>query len=310
MKYLFGPVNSRRLGLSQGIDLIPDGVCSFNCIYCEVGRPKQLTSRRFEYSPVKEIIAELETLFQNRELADSIDVFTITASGEPTLHSGIKDVITAVKKRSGKPVTVLTNGSTLYLSKVRRDLSTADIVVPSLDAVLLSPFRKVNRPANDVDLEAIIKGIAKFKQEFSGQLWLEILLVTGINDRPEDIAALRKAIKFIGPDKIQLNTVARPPIESFAKPLTEAELRAAAAKLGDKVEIIASFSGTDKKIAVDVKRCDIIELLRRRPGTVRDISQALSANKNVITSHLQHLQDEGVIITTRHSNKEYWLLKE
>jgi wyosine [tRNA(Phe)-imidazoG37] synthetase (radical SAM superfamily) len=308
MKYLFGPVNSRRLGLSQGVDIIPAGICNFNCIYCEVNRPKQLSSERLEYTPVKEIIREIDSIFTNRELADAIDVFTITASGEPTLHASIGTIIKAIKERTKKPVTVLTNGGLLHLPEVRDDLALADIVVPSLDAALNKSFRKINRPAPDTDLETIISGIATFKQEFKGQLWLEVLLVKEINDRPEDIAALKEAISAIKPHKVQLNSVIRPPFESFCKPVLPEELETIAQKLGNTVEIIANFSKKDKIINKDIQQCDIIELLKRRPGTTDDICEALRATPDQIDQITGQLAQKGTINYTEHSSKKYWII--
>jgi wyosine [tRNA(Phe)-imidazoG37] synthetase (radical SAM superfamily) len=307
MKYLFGPVNSRRLGLSQGIDIIPAGICNFNCVYCEVSRAKQLTSQRQEYTPVKEIIAEIDSIFANKESAQAIDVFTITASGEPTLHTGIGAVIKAIKAKTDKPVTVLTNGGLLHLSEVRDDLALADIVVPSLDAASDASFRRINRPAPDTNLEKIIAGIATFKQEFQGELWLEVLLVKKINDTPEDIAALKEAVLSIKPDKVQLNSVIRPPFESFCKPLSHEKLQTIAKELGNKVEIIASFSKKDKIINKDIQQCDIIELLKRRPGTTNDICEALRANPDQIEHLLTQLVQKDAISSTQHSSKKYWI---
>ena len=310
MKYLFGPVNSRRLGLSQGIDLIPEGVCNFNCIYCEIGKKKKLTTRRHEYSPTQDIIAEINSIFLNSALADAIDVFTITASGEPTLHSGIREIIAFVKSHTLKPVTVLTNGGTLHLADVRESLLLADIVVPSLDAVLPLTFQKINRPAPGSNIEKIIAGIGQFRKEFQGQLWLEILLVQGVNNSKADIQALKEAIETIQPDKIQLNTVVRPPIENFANPVTSSQLEEVAEELGGNIEIIANFNKKSKISTEEINRCDIIELLRRRPGTTIDLCQALRAEATKIESLLRELTQEEIITATKHSEQEYWILKE
>lgn len=306
MKYLFGPVNSRRLGLSQGIDLLPSGLCNFNCIYCEVNRPKKLTLKRQEYFPTKDIIAEIGTIFSDKKRADALDVFTITASGEPTLHSGLGSIVTALKEKTKKTVTVLTNGGLLHLADVQRDLTDADIVVPSLDTARRKSFQKINRPAAGTDLKQIIRGIAEFRQRFTGQLWLEILFVEGVNDTAEDIVELKKAVSMIQPDKIQLNTVARPPIESFAKPLTQTKLHSFAEEFGDKAEIIAHFTKKDGESSKNVGQSEILELLRRRPGTEADICESLHGNPQEIKEILSQLAQEKKIFSTQHASQLYW----
>ncbi len=310
MKYLFGPVNSRRLGISQGIDLLP-GFCSYNCIYCEVNCQKIQTLERREYTPTVDIIAELDSLFakQNRG-GTTPDVYTITASGEPTLHSGIGKIIRHIKANTDRPVNVLTNGSLLYLQEVRDDLMTADVVAPSLDSALPDSFRRINRPATGIDLEKIIAGIQQFRLAFPGKLWLEILLAKNINDSEEDCTALMKAVKFISPHKTQLNTVDRPPFEDFALPVSHTRLEEIARNLSGQVEIIASpiKQKTATQKTIDDSR--IIELLRRRPCTCLDIAQALQYDKLQTEVTLQRLADAKQITLAVHRNQNYWTVNK
>lgn len=309
MKYLFGPVNSRRLGLSLGIDLIPAGMCNYNCIYCEVNRPKQYAAVRAEYTPTAEIIAEISTVLANPEKLKDIDVFTITASGEPTLHAGLGAIIEFIKKKTTKPVTVLTNGGLLALADVRRDLAKADIVVPSLDAARKSSFQKINRPIANTDLQAVIGGLAKFREEFHGKFWLEVLLAEGINDQQEDINALKIAIAKIQPDKIQLNTVVRPPIEAFARPLSKERFLEIAKELGEKVEIIASFQKKPAQPLKNIAEEEILEFLKRRPGTESDLCEALGADKQQIHQNIKQLAYADKIVKKTHNSKDYWTAK-
>lgn len=306
MKYLFGPVNSRRLGRSQGIDLIPNNVCNFNCIYCEVGSRGLVTAERREYTPTAEIIAELDQLFADEARSQAIDVFTVTATGEPTLHTGIGRVITHLKRKTAKPVAVLTNGSLLSLPEVRAALLAADIVIPSLDAARPASFRKINRPPTNTDLAAIVAGLQQFTAEFSGQVWLEILLAKGINDQDEDIAALRGAIQEIKPDRVQLNTVVRPPLEKFAQPLSHGELLHVAQQLGGKVEIIAAFKQGESKHFTPLQAEEIVQMLHRRPCTADDIRVALNLEPGAVTSCLDELALAGRIKATPHAGKDYW----
>ncbi len=302
MKYLFGPVNSRRLGLSQGIDLLPAKICDFNCIYCEIGSTTNLTCERQEYTPSSEIIAEINLLLADQH--PPIDIFTITASGEPTLHTGLGRIIAHLKQKTAKPVAVLTNGSLLYRQEVRRELQEADIVIPSLDAALEKSFRKINRPAECVSLADIISGMKLFCKEFNGQVWLEILLLKGINDSPEEIAALRKAVADIQPNKIQLNTVARPPLESYAAPLKENELKEISRQLPGSVEIIVDFAKRKRKNCGNATEADILAMLRRRPCTESDIREALNLAR--VQPLLDRMITENVLTRTMHSGKTFY----
>lgn len=306
MKYLFGPVNSRRLGLSLGIDLLPAKICNFNCIYCEVGPTTIFSCERKEYTPAAEIIAEIDSFLATPGQAKPIDVFTITASGEPTLHSGLGRIISHLKARTALPVAVLTNGSLLYREDVRQDLEHADIVIPSLDAAREESFRKINRPAQCAKLQEIIEGLCLFARNFRGELWLEILLCKGINDSAQDLAALRQALTAIKPAKIQLNTVIRPPLETFAKPLTEAELGDISRQLPGTVEIIADFRKRKRANARSAQKTELLEMLQRRPCTEIDICEALNLDHNSTARLLQELTESGEIAHSAHRGKIYY----
>lgn len=310
MKYLFGPVNSRRLGISQGIDLLPQKICNFNCIYCEVGPNLITTCDRKEYTPTKEIIAEIDELFADQRAVDHIDVFTVTASGEPTLHTGIGTIIKHIKSKTAKPVTVLTNGSLFYLKEVRDDLLAADIVIPSLDSAMLPSYRKINRPAHCAELEAILKGLSLFCKEFTGQVWLEILFAKGINNTPEDIAALKAAVRTISPNRIQLNTVARPPLEAFAAPLSQGELETIAQQFEGQVEILVDFTTRAREKFHQAGETDILQMLKRRPCTAADISEALNLDPAQTENQLHRMESAGLLKITRHNDKNYYQARQ
>lgn len=313
MKYLFGPVNSRRLGLSLGVDLLPAKICNFNCIYCEVGPTTQLTCERKEYIPTGEIIAEIDE-FVAGERPGAVDVFTITGSGEPTLHSGIGRIIRHLKEKTSRPVVVLTNGSLFHLPEVRQELASADIVIPSLDSALSSGLRKINRPATGVELTELISGLADFTREFKGMVWLEILLVKGINDSQEEIAALREAVAVINPERVQLNTVARPPLEAFAAALSREDLAAVAARLegafAGRVEVLAGFSaGNDEEDGTQEDKIgseEVVQMLRRRPCTAPDICEALQIEPGRLADILRSLEQEGRVRIMPHNGDDYY----
>ncbi len=306
MKYLFGPVNSRRLGLSLGIDLVPAKICNFNCIYCEVGPTTVFTCDRKEYTPTADIIEEIDNFLATVNPSRPVDVFTITGSGEPTLHTGLTEIIRHLKDKTGKPVAVLTNGSLLHLKEVREALRDADIVIPSLDAAREESFRKINRPSQCARLKEIIDGLSLFCAEFKGKLWLEILLAKDINDSPEDITALQEALGRIKPAKIQLNTVVRPPLESFARALTEKELNDIGCQLPGKVEIIADFHKRERTDVQPAKKTELLEMLKRRPCTEADICEALNLDDKSTAKLIHLLKKSGEIIQTVHQGKNYY----
>lgn len=314
MKYIFGPVKSRRLGLSLGIDLLPAKICNFNCIYCEVGPTVNLTEERAEYSPTADILAEIEEFLGRDERARAVDVYTITGSGEPTLHTGIGRIIRYLKERIGQPVVVLTNGALLGRPEVAGELAAADIVVPSLDAARPESFRRINRPTQDSDLARIVQGLVDFTAGFSGRVWLEILLARGVNDAPEDIEALKEAVARIKPDRVQLNTVARPPLESFAHPLDHDDLALIAAELsevcGCGAEILVSRPAIDqdggRTNGAAIGPSEVLEMLKRRPSTAADICAALHLDQARTAKILTELTRTGRVEIVIHGGAEYF----
>lgn len=291
MSRLFGPVNSRRLGLSLGVDLIPPKTCTFDCIYCEVGRTTHLTLKR-QPCAVRAIIREIQEYFQKSHIPP--DFVTLAGSGEPTLNAGIGEIIAAIKALTQIPVAVLTNGALLHQAEVRRELRDADVVLPSLDAAREGAFRRLNRPAPGLTLETILAGLKTFRKEHRGQIWLEVMLLKGINDGEGELAALKREIAAIAPDRVQLNTAVRPVVEADAQALERHELEGIAAYLGQKVEIIASFDRPGPAAAA-VKDNAVVDMLSRRPMTARDLAQALGLPLPQVEKRLHRLQAAGLI---------------
>jgi wyosine [tRNA(Phe)-imidazoG37] synthetase (radical SAM superfamily) len=278
---------------------------------------------RGEHVPTEIILDEINGLLEDAARVSDIDVFTITASGEPTLHTGIGKIIRHIKEKSDKPVAILTNGSQLYLKEVRQDLLAADIVIPSLDAARPESFRRVNRPAKcSPDLETMIKGIVDFSREFAGEVWLEILLVESINDSPEDIAALKNVIGRIGPTRVQLNTVARPPFESFAKPLTHKRMEEVKREIEEgfvgPVDILTGSrenepsdsgkgrEGSLESVSLDKAENEIIEMLLRRPCTATDIAVTMSLEAERASEILKDMERRGRLTVKIHGGKKYY----
>ena len=293
LKYIFGPVPSRRLGRSLGIDLVPYKTCTFDCIYCDLGRTTHKTITRQAYVSSEEIQGELE--LNSSVLEKKPDFITLSGSGEPTLNTDIGEIIRRIKEITSTPVAILTNSSLLSLDEVRRDLSEADVVLPSLDAITPALFEYINRPHPSLRIEEIISGLIQFRKQYRGQIWLEVVFCRGINDDKEEIERLKGVIERIQPDRVQLNTPVRPPAEEFAYPLTTTQLEEIRKKLGDKAEIISEFGAPLGEEFNSVKDTEILNLIKRRPCTTEDISKALGLRIDEVVKHLDHLTKTGTI---------------
>ena len=238
MKYIYGPVQSRRLRNSLGISTVPHKVCSFDCVYCQLKRTTEKTTKRKDYVKKNEILEELSVFFQNKPPDLKIDYITFSGSGEPTLNKSIGTLIRAVKAMTPIPVALITNSSTLVDPNVRREILGIALIVPSLNAVTQDVFEKIDRPAKGVRVEDIIDGLLKFKQEFKGKMWLEIMLVRGLNDSPGYLKRIKKITDLIKPDRIQVNSPVRPPVEHWVKSASGASLKKAKEIFGDNCDIL------------------------------------------------------------------------
>jgi wyosine [tRNA(Phe)-imidazoG37] synthetase (radical SAM superfamily) len=290
--YFYGPVPSRRLGRSYGVDIVPFKVCTLDCIYCQLGKTTEKTTERRDYGPIEPILAELREIVAEGLKADFI---TIAGSGEPTLNLRLGELIDGIKKITDIPVAVLTNGTLLYKEDVRADCAKADVVMPSLDAGNEQTFQKVNRPHKDISIENLISGLCAFRDEFVGRIWLEVFFVEGLNTDAEQIAKIRNAIERIRPDKVQLNTAVRPTAEADIKRLDTEKLRAIAARLGPKCEVVADFSLSHHGRPPENKAEDVLSILKRRPCSLNDISSGLGIGRNEALKYITGLLHKGVI---------------
>ncbi|OGD12098.1 MAG: hypothetical protein A2Y86_09300 [Candidatus Aminicenantes bacterium RBG_13_62_12] len=300
---VYGPVPSRRLGFSLGIDILPFKICAYNCVYCQLGPSRKTRTRRGAFAPVGQVVSQVREALKK---AGRIDSITFSGSGEPTLHSGLGLMIREIKKFTDIPVTVLTNGSLLSNRAVRRGLKAADRVVPSLDAAAEDVFRAVNRPHPSLRLSRVLRGLSDFRREYKGQIWLEVMLVKGVNDSPAHIAALKKAVVHVRPDKVQLNTVVRPPAEKWAKPLSARELERICRKLGPGCEVVASFRGRAPKRAGPAELERVQAMIGRRPVTAADIERSLGLHRKILEIILLRLLGSGKIKSVRHRGKDFF----
>jgi wyosine [tRNA(Phe)-imidazoG37] synthetase (radical SAM superfamily) len=293
-QYIFGPGPSRRLGLSLGVDIVPFKTCPLDCVYCQLGRTTDKLTVRKDYTPVDKVVNQLK---QRLDKGVKADFVTISGSGEPTLHSRMGELIDKIKAITQIPIAVLTNAVLFDDPSVRADCSKADVVLPSLDAADQQTFERINRPCTDISIKNIITGLCRFREQFNGQIWLEVFIVEGLNTGPEQIAHLRSAIERIRPDKVQLNTAVRPTADLDVASVTQERLRQIASELSDRAEVVADFTapGHDKYITATAD--DILEMLRRRPCSMDDICRGLGLRPNEVVKHIDLLRKRAVIDT-------------
>jgi wyosine [tRNA(Phe)-imidazoG37] synthetase (radical SAM superfamily) len=308
MKNVFGPVPSRRLGRSLGIDVIPPKTCSYDCVYCESGPTTKLTFKRQAFVAPDQVIHQLEDYF--RKFPGSADALTFSSAGEPTLYEPLGELLRDIKKRfSSIPLMVLTNGSLLWDPAVRRDLLIADRVVPSLDAVTRDIFLKVNRPHPALDLSAIVEGIEAFRREYRGQLHVEVVLVSGMNDHADELVRIAQAIDRISPDRIELNTIVRPPAAPDVLGLCMEEMQKASAFFPrTRTQIIGRFQAaacSAKDSALDER---ILELVRRRPCTAAEMALSLGVEMALLEETLATLLETNRIGRYLFDNRDYWCI--
>jgi wyosine [tRNA(Phe)-imidazoG37] synthetase (radical SAM superfamily) len=296
-KHLFGPVPSRRLGISLGVDLVPHKVCSLNCVYCEVGKTTNLTIQRQEYIPLNDILTELKNYLDEKP---DLDYITFSGAGEPLLHNGIGKVISFIKDNYPQyKLALLTNSTLLYDKDVRNEILGIDLLLPSLDAVSEKVFKKLNRPNSKLDNNKIIEDLIEFRKSFKGKIWLELFIVPSLNDTQSELELLKKTITDISPDQVQLNTLDRPGTESWIEPITKNRMEEIADFFKPlPVEIIAKFQSRNKirSYQKDVEQ-QIIETIKRRPCTDKDLSEMLGIHINEINKYLSELLHEGSVVS-------------
>jgi len=291
-QYIFGPVPSRRLGLSLGVDIVPFKVCTLDCIYCQLGRTTEKTVVRKAYVPVEDVLTELEERLSEGVRADFI---TLSGSGEPTLNSGLGRVIDGIKGITAVPVALLTNGTLLCDEKVRAECLQADVILPSLDAGDEQTFWKINRPVAGISIEKLIAGLCELREVFAGEIWLEVFLVEGVNTEAEQIDKIKDAIRRIRPDKIQLNTAVRPTAEGFLERVSAEKLRTIASEIGGNSEVIADYSRPSRGKGVETGAEYVLSMLRRRPCSLADISAGLGVDLGQTRELVKRLQRKGLV---------------
>ena len=303
MTCVFGPVPSRRLGLSLGVDLIPAKTCTYDCLYCQVGRTRQKTVQTDAFVPIQEVIDELKKRLE----IFTPDAVTLSGSGEPTLYSKIDQVIAAIKKITDTKIVILTYGSLYGQEVVRRRVAGADIILPTLTTAFEETFRTIHRSHPELYLKSIIEGLKRLRQMYNGQIFLEVFLLAQINDSEKELKGLKKIIDVISPDKVQLNTVVRPPADQSAISLDMERLKEIRDFFGEKAEIIAE-APLRRSGQYDTMVESILEMAKRRPLRASDIATLFNMPLQEAEGVVKGLEIKGTLRQQEHLGEVYYML--
>ncbi|OGV34718.1 MAG: hypothetical protein A2020_00270 [Lentisphaerae bacterium GWF2_45_14] len=312
-KHIFGPVPSRRLGISLGVEIVPHKTCSMNCVYCECGKTNAFTMERREYVPVSEVTEQLDERLSS---GPELDYITFSGGGEPTLSSGIGKIIRHIKK--GYPqykLCLLTNGTLLGNDEVIKELKGIDLVIPSFDAVSASELETINIPCPGITVEDLIKGYVKFRSRVKCQFWLEIFIVPGVNDSDESIAAFADAVRRISPDKVQLNTLDRPGWVDWIKAAPEDIIRKFIGPIEKfaPVETVGKFKyktrGSSLRQPAEIDEA-LKVLLGGRPSTIEDISFSLGIDQAAAAESLARLERTEAVSQERRERGVFFMINK
>ena len=306
MNYVFGPVPTRRLGQSLGIDPVPLKTCNWNCVYCQLGRSMPMENERADFFPAEDILTEVEDALKSHQPGE-IDWITFVGSGETTLYTSLGWLIQEVKKLTSLPVAVITNGSLLHKREIRQDLSTADAVLPSLDAGTPDLYRRINRPYPTLSFESFIDGLIAFSEEYQGNLWVEVMLVKDLNDTEEELNKIATALERINPDEIHIMQPTRPPVETWVKPADEEGLKRALTILGDKARVIHPASGSfdlgGGKTIVEA----VVGIVTRHPMREDELVEALNSwTAGDVAKTLFTLAESGKVQVVERNGVRFW----
>lgn len=297
---VYGPVASRRYGLSLGIDPLPAKTCCYDCVYCQQGRTTRPSAKRRDLVPLDDVLHDVREAL---ERGPAPRVLTLAGSGEPTLYRPLGDLVAGLRSVSRAGIVLLTNGALMSDPDVRDAACAADVVCPSLDAADADTFRRINRPHPDIDFDRMVQGLQALRRSFSGRYDLEVFLARGINDGPDHLQRLARLARSIAPDAIQLNTAVRPPPGRMGLALTLDEMRRAAAIFGPTAEVIAGFEqGSPPRPAA--RKRDLLEVLERRPCTPAELALALGMDAGQVARMLDELESAGQVVEA--GDEGYW----
>jgi wyosine [tRNA(Phe)-imidazoG37] synthetase (radical SAM superfamily) len=315
MRRVYGPVPSRRLGRSLGVNPIPFKTCNYSCVYCQLGRTTHMTNQRRDFFPPEELLNEIKGVLEPASDEHELDFVTFIGEGEPTLCKSLGWLISKTKELADIPVAVDTNGSLLYRADVRNELSQADVVMPSLDAGTAATFSKINRPQRGIAFDAMVEGIERFRRAYRGELWVEVMLVKGLNDSEDELQALKRRLKRIAPDRIYINVPIRPPAEPWAVPPDQEAIVLAQAILSDLnvVDITAEEQGGFSIAGFSNPEEAILAIIRRHPMREEQVIETLqhfAVEEEAVQESLLRLAKSGKIKKVTYQEKVFWLSEE
>ena len=306
MNYIFGPVPTRRLGQSLGIDPVPLKTCNWNCVYCQLGRSKPMVNERKDFFPADEILAEAKNALLAHQPGE-IDWVTFVGSGETTLHASLGWLIREVKKITRLPVAVITNGSLLYLPEVRQELLAADAVLPSLDAGTPELYQQINRPYPGLSFDSLLDGLITFSAEYQGNLWVEVMLVKDINDTEDQLSNIASALNRIKPDEVHIMQPTRPPVETWVKPSSEEGLRRSSAILGNTARVILPASGSYDLDGAKTLVEAVVGIVTRHPMREDELVETLKKwATGDVTNALSTLAESGKLQVVERNGIRFW----
>jgi len=306
MKHVYGPVASRRLGRSLGIDPVPLKTCNWNCVYCQLGRTSPYQIKRKTFYPVDDLLAELDEALR-RLRPESVDYVTIVGSGETLLYAKLGELVHGIKQRCNFPVAVITNGSLLYCSDIRRELAEADVVLPSLDAASEEMYKKINRPHPSCTFDRQLEGLSALQNEFAGKIWIEVMLLRGLNDTEEALHGLVSVFELLKPDQVHLNVPARPPVEPWVQPPNEESLMRAIAILGKSVGVLHPAEDSALNPIYENVESAIVGITQRHPMTGEELERTLRRwAPGVIESALTELRESRRIQPVERYGTTFW----
>jgi wyosine [tRNA(Phe)-imidazoG37] synthetase (radical SAM superfamily) len=306
MKNVFGPVPSRRLGQSLGIDPVPPKTCNWNCVYCQLGRTIPLTNERKEFYSPNEILSEVKNALE-KHAPGEIDWITFVGSGETTFYSKLGELIQHVKQMTELPLAVITNGSLLYLPEVRAELISADAVLPSLDAGNALLYKKINRPHPEATFERLVAGLKQFRKDFSGKLWIEVMLMHGLNDTEIALKGIAMHLKEIQPDEVHILLPTRPPVETWVKPADEEGVERAQIIFGSIAKVVNTTDGTFELAENEDLMDAIVDIITRHPMKESEILETLqNYSQGDVQEILKHLEKDGKAQIVLRNGLRYW----
>lgn len=302
MSYVFGPIPSRRLGLSLGVDVIPPKICTYDCLYCEVGKTTRKIVDASSFITLDKIAAELETAL----IKNSPDTITLAGSGEPTLNSEIDKIISFIRERTDIQIALLTNGSLFWKKDTLKKVLASDIILPTLSTVFSDTYKTIHRPCHGLSVSLLISGLKALRKRYQGLIFLEVVLLSGINDTEKEIEGLKRTIDEISPDKVQLNTIIRPPSDPRAMPVDMERMEIIKGFIGNKAEVIGYMPSRKQAVEHDSARLSVIEMARRRPVRLTDIAEALNKTPDRTERLIKGMLIKGDISEKRHEGELFY----